>query len=73
MIDGETGEWNGMVAHILSGKADIAVAGMTRNFDREKVIDYTAAYMDYGVGILIRKPQPEINIYGLVQQILLQF
>ena len=37
VIDDETGEWNGMVAEILSGRADIAVAGMTRNFDREKV------------------------------------
>ena len=56
-----------MVAAILSGKADMAVAGMTRNFDREYVIDYTAAYMDYGVGILIRKPQPEINIFGFME------
>ena len=67
VIDSETGEWNGMVAALLSGEADMAVAGMTRNFDREKVIDFTAAYMDYGVGILIKKPQPDVNIFGFME------
>ena len=54
---------------ILLRKADIAVAGMIRNFDREQVVDFTAPYMDYGVGILIRKSNAEINIFSFLGDI----
>ena len=55
-----------VLGDILLRKADIAVAGMIRNFDREQVVDFTAPYMDYGVGILIRKPSAEINIFSFL-------
>ena len=29
---------------------------MIRNYDREKVVDFAASHMDYGVSILIRRP-----------------
>ncbi|XP_075248536.1 glutamate receptor ionotropic, kainate 2-like [Convolutriloba macropyga] len=52
----EEGGWTGVVGDLLKGKADIAVAGMIRNYDREKVVDFVASHMDYGVSILIRRP-----------------
>jgi len=36
-------------------KADIAAAAMTVTADREKVVDFTRRYMDYSVGIAIKR------------------
>ncbi len=58
-----------LLGDILLRKADIAVAGMIRNFDREQVVDFTAPYMDYGVGILIKKSKAEINIFSFLGSI----
>ena len=59
--------WTGLVGDILREKADIAVAGMIRNYDRETVVDFVASHMDYGVGILIRKPKHTNNFMGFME------
>ncbi len=57
---------------ILQKKADMAVAGMIRNYERELVVDFTASYMDYGVSILISKPQKAKNVFGFLEPLTVQ-
>ena len=57
---------------ILQKKADMAVAGMIRNYERELVVDFTASYMDYGVSILISKPQKHNNVFAFLEPLTVQ-
>ncbi|XP_070572738.1 glutamate receptor ionotropic, delta-2-like isoform X2 [Ptychodera flava] len=61
------GTWNGLVGQVYHGFADLAVAGMIINSDREKVVDFTKPYMNYGVGILIRKPSKRKNMFAFLE------
>ena len=72
VFDAEKKQWTGLVGDVLRGRADLAVAGMIRNYDREEVVDFTASYMDYGVGILIRKPQRKTNVFGFLEPLTVQ-
>eukprot|EP00057_Strongylocentrotus_purpuratus_P022448 XP_011676922.1 PREDICTED: glutamate receptor ionotropic, kainate 2-like [Strongylocentrotus purpuratus] len=63
----EDGRWNGLVGDVYYGKADMAVAGMVINSDRENVVDFTKPYMNYGVGILLRKPQKKSNVFAFLE------
>ena len=45
----------------------MAVAGMVINSDRENVVDFTKPYMNYGVGILLRKPQKKSNVFAFLE------
>ncbi len=48
-------------------RADMAISGMTIIAKREKVVDFSVRYMDYGVGIIISKPKPTTaNIFGFL-------
>lgn len=40
-------------------KADLAVAPLTINYDREQVIDFTKPFMTFGIAILYKKPEKE--------------
>ena len=40
---------------------------MVINSDREAVVDFTKPYMNYGVGILMRKPQKKTNIFAFLE------
>ena len=40
-LDQTTGRWSGLVGDVLYKKANMAVAGMIRNYDRELVVDFT--------------------------------
>eukprot|EP00057_Strongylocentrotus_purpuratus_P011244 XP_011665718.1 PREDICTED: LOW QUALITY PROTEIN: glutamate receptor 2-like [Strongylocentrotus purpuratus] len=53
----ENGTWDGMVSELINKEADIAVAPLTINSERERVIDFTKPYMSLGVSIMIKKPQ----------------
>lgn len=39
-------------------QADLAIADLTLTEDREKVVDFTLQFMNLGIGILYRKPEP---------------
>lgn len=47
----------GMIGEILSGEADIAVADLTINSDRELAVDFTHPFMTTGISIVFKKPQ----------------
>ncbi|KAF2357618.1 Ionotropic glutamate receptor L-glutamate and glycine-binding domain [Trinorchestia longiramus] len=54
-----TGEWNGIVKQLISGKADLAIGSMTINYARESVIDFTKPFMNVGISILFKVPTRE--------------
>nr|XP_022293547.1 glutamate receptor ionotropic, kainate 2-like [Crassostrea virginica]XP_022293548.1 glutamate receptor ionotropic, kainate 2-like [Crassostrea virginica] len=55
----DEGECNGMVKELVERRADLAVAGMTITYERERVIDFTKPFWNIGITILFRKPKPE--------------
>uniref|UniRef100_UPI00398E9103 glutamate receptor ionotropic, delta-1-like n=1 Tax=Pristiophorus japonicus TaxID=55135 RepID=UPI00398E9103 len=59
------GSWNGMIGELINKKADIAVSAVTITPERESVVDFSKRYMDYSVGILLKKPEEKINIFSV--------
>jgi ABC-type amino acid transport substrate-binding protein len=55
-IDNKTNQWNGMIGEVMRGEADIAVADLTINSDREEAVDFTYPFMATGITILYKKP-----------------
>ena len=49
-----------VIAELLGGvvvqEADFAVAALTINANRERVVDFTKPFMDLGISIMIKKP-----------------
>ncbi|XP_071955218.1 glutamate receptor ionotropic, kainate 2-like [Antedon mediterranea] len=52
ILDPKTGKWNGMVGELIDKKADLAVAPLTINLAREKVIGFSKPYKYLGLSIL---------------------
>ncbi|XP_072439689.1 glutamate receptor ionotropic, delta-1-like isoform X2 [Chiloscyllium punctatum] len=59
------GSWNGMIGELINKKADIAISAITITPERENVVDFSKRYMDYSVGILLKKPEEKINIFSI--------
>ncbi|KAK1794369.1 hypothetical protein P4O66_011248 [Electrophorus voltai] len=59
------GSWNGMIGDLINKRADVAMSAITITPERENVVDFSKRYMDYSVGILMRKPEEKINIFSL--------
>uniref|UniRef100_A0A4X2L7D9 Glutamate receptor n=1 Tax=Vombatus ursinus TaxID=29139 RepID=A0A4X2L7D9_VOMUR len=57
--------WNGMIGELINKRADMAISAITITPERESVVDFSKRYMDYSVGILIKKPEEKINIFSL--------
>lgn len=51
-------EWNGMIREILDGRADLAITDLTITSEREEAVDFTMPFMNLGISILYRKPEP---------------
>uniref|UniRef100_A0A3Q2QYT9 Glutamate ionotropic receptor delta type subunit 1 n=1 Tax=Fundulus heteroclitus TaxID=8078 RepID=A0A3Q2QYT9_FUNHE len=47
-------------------RADLAVSAITITPERESVVDFSKRYLDYSVGILMRKSEEKINIFSLL-------
>uniref|UniRef100_A0A8C7TMJ1 Glutamate receptor n=1 Tax=Oncorhynchus mykiss TaxID=8022 RepID=A0A8C7TMJ1_ONCMY len=60
------GSWNGMIGELISKRADLAVSAITITPERESVVDFSKRYLDYSVGILMRKSEEKINIFSLL-------
>ncbi|KAL0964491.1 hypothetical protein UPYG_G00324570 [Umbra pygmaea] len=60
------GSWNGMIGELISKRADMAVSAITITPERESVVDFSKRYLDYSVGILMRKSEEKINIFSLL-------
>ncbi|KAL4229867.1 Glutamate receptor 2 [Mactra antiquata] len=56
-FDIKTKRWDGMVGELLYGEADIAIAPLTILYTREEVVDFTKPFMNFGISIMIKKPE----------------
>ncbi|XP_035666987.1 glutamate receptor ionotropic, delta-2-like isoform X2 [Branchiostoma floridae] len=59
----DDGEWSGMVGQLVNDKADIALAAFTITAQRERVVDFSERYMDYGTGLLMMRSNKEKQNY----------
>ncbi|XP_026165336.1 glutamate receptor ionotropic, delta-1 [Mastacembelus armatus] len=60
------GSWNGMIGELIGKRADLAISAITITPERESVVDFSKRYLDFSVGILMRKPEEKINIFSLL-------
>ncbi|XP_035029399.1 glutamate receptor ionotropic, delta-1 isoform X2 [Hippoglossus stenolepis] len=60
------GSWNGMMGELIGKRADLAISAITITPERESVVDFSKRYLDYSVGILMRKSEEKINIFSLL-------
>ncbi len=51
-------DFDAIIPSLLSGKADIAAAGLTVTEDRRKSVDFSEPYMKTGLVIIFRKAKP---------------
>lgn len=54
-----------MIDWLALQRADLAISAITITPERESVVDFSKRYMDYSVGILIKKPEEKISIFSL--------
>lgn len=45
-------------------RADIGISALTITPDRENVVDFTTRYMDYSVGVLLRKAEKTVDMFA---------
>ncbi|CAF1623889.1 unnamed protein product [Rotaria magnacalcarata] len=50
------GVWNGIVGTLVNRDADLSIASLTISGAREKIVDFSKPFMDFGISIMIRKP-----------------
>jgi hypothetical protein len=53
----QKGVWNGMIGALTNRYADLAIASLTINVEREKVVDFSQPFINSGISIMIHKPQ----------------
>ncbi|VDK73224.1 unnamed protein product [Litomosoides sigmodontis] len=64
----DDGSWDGMIGYLLNETADIAVAPLTINQARERVVDFSKPFMTTGISIMIKKPEKqEFNVFSFMQ------
>jgi ABC-type amino acid transport substrate-binding protein len=67
-IKESTGNWNGMVEHLVIGAADIALGPLSITSDRKRDIDFTAPIFDLvGTSILIRPGRVKYSLFKFIQ------
>lgn len=60
--------YDGMVGEVLRGEADMAVAGLTITYDREKVLDFSTPFMTLGGSLLFTRPKSQKpSIFSFLQ------
>ncbi|KAH3842685.1 hypothetical protein DPMN_116189, partial [Dreissena polymorpha] len=52
-LDNET--WDGMIGELTRDEVDLAIAPLTINSQRERVVDFTKPFMSLGISIMIKK------------------
>ncbi|XP_013421058.1 glutamate receptor 2-like [Lingula anatina] len=65
--ENHTHPWDGMVAELINGVADLAIADLSITLDREKFIDFSKPFMNLGISIMIKKPEEIVpNIFSFM-------
>ena len=61
------GNWSGIIGEVVSGRADLAVADLTINSEREKVVDFSMPFLDLGISILFTSDTSKsINLFSFM-------
>eukprot|EP00058_Branchiostoma_floridae_P007160 XP_002592648.1 hypothetical protein BRAFLDRAFT_85123 [Branchiostoma floridae] len=55
----ENNTWNGIIGEVMAGNAEMGLGPITISSARETVVDFTKPFMEYGTGLLMRKPEHE--------------
>ncbi|CAB1423614.1 unnamed protein product [Pleuronectes platessa] len=58
------GQWNGLMGELVSKRADVGLSALTITPERESVVDFTTRYMDYSVGVLLRKAERTVDMFA---------
>lgn len=61
----ETVDFDSVIPAVISGKADLAAAGITINEDRKKNVDFSVPYVKTGVVVVYQKSNPFKNVEQL--------
>lgn len=49
--------FNITISRFLLQKADVCIAPLTITYEREKAVDFTKPFMNFGISIMIKKPE----------------
>ncbi|XP_043967408.1 glutamate receptor ionotropic, delta-2 isoform X1 [Gambusia affinis] len=58
------GQWNGLMGELVLKRADVGLSALTITPERESVVDFTTRYMDYSVGVLLRKAERTVDMFA---------
>uniref|UniRef100_A0A8C5LYS9 Glutamate receptor n=1 Tax=Leptobrachium leishanense TaxID=445787 RepID=A0A8C5LYS9_9ANUR len=58
------GTWNGLIGELVFKRADMGISALTITPDRENVVDFTTRYMDYSVGVLLKKAEKTVDMFA---------
>uniref|UniRef100_A0A673YTI2 Glutamate receptor n=1 Tax=Salmo trutta TaxID=8032 RepID=A0A673YTI2_SALTR len=58
------GVWNGLIGELVAKRADMGLSALTITPERESVVDFTTRYMDYSVGVLLRKAERTVDMFA---------
>ncbi|XP_068594475.1 glutamate receptor ionotropic, delta-2 [Brachionichthys hirsutus] len=58
------GQWNGLMGELVFKRADVGLSALTITPERESVVDFTTRYMDYSVGVLLRKAERTMDMFA---------
>ncbi|TMS03609.1 Glutamate receptor ionotropic, delta-2, partial [Larimichthys crocea] len=72
------GQWNGLMGELVLSvdtsdssltlrplqRADVGLSALTITPERESVVDFTTRYMDYSVGVLLRKAERTVDMFA---------
>nr|XP_040563433.1 glutamate receptor ionotropic, kainate 1-like [Lepeophtheirus salmonis] len=63
----KSGQWNGMIRDLLDERADMAIADLTINYQREQVVDFTMPFLDLGISLVyVKAPEKSINLFSFL-------
>uniref|UniRef100_A0A8B9HBR3 Glutamate receptor n=1 Tax=Astyanax mexicanus TaxID=7994 RepID=A0A8B9HBR3_ASTMX len=58
------GTWNGLIGELVFKRADVGLSALTITPERESVVDFTTRYMDYSVGVLLKKAERTMDMFA---------
>ena len=58
----ETVDFDSVIPAVISGKADLAAAGITVTEDRKKNVDFSVPYVKTGIVVIYKKSNPFTNV-----------
>ncbi|XP_064637825.1 glutamate receptor ionotropic, kainate 2-like isoform X1 [Lineus longissimus] len=61
------GMWDGVIGELMTNRADMAVASLTINVQREQAVDFSKPFMNLGISILMKKPETEPSFFQFTE------